>query len=183
MVFLSSIVYPCDACDGTGYTALAHDVALRGFSLPALESHSVAEVHEIWSDVDTVARPLEAAVRLNLGYLKLRQPSASLSGGECQRLRLADAIARKRQSTPRLFVLDEPTLGLHNRDVAALVHALDEIVDAGDGVLLVEHHTGLLACCDWLVELDEGDVVAQGHPDDIARGKTPTAPYLAEALT
>ena len=182
MVFLSNITYPCDACDGTGYTALAQAISVRGLSLPELESRSVEEVRELWSDVDPVARPLAAAVRLNLGYLKLRQPSASLSGGECQRLRLADAIARKRQSTPRLFVLDEPTLGLHNRDVAALVHALEEIVEAGDGVLLVEHHTGLLACCDWLVELDEGDVVAEGPPDELARGKTPTAPYLAEAL-
>ena len=182
MVFLSSIVYPCDACDGTGYTRLAHDISLRGLSLPELETRSLADVLEMWADVDQVARPLEAAVRLNLGYLALRQPSASLSGGECQRLRLADAIARKRQATPRLFVLDEPTVGLHDRDVASLVQALDEIVEAGDGVLVVEHHAGLLACCDFLVELENGDIAAEGTPDDIARGKSPTAPYLAGAL-
>ncbi len=183
MVFLSSIVYPCDACEGTGYARLAQDIAVRGLSLPELETRSLIDVLELWPDVDTIARPLEAAIRLNLGYLALRQPSASLSGGECQRLRLADAIARKRRSTPRLFVLDEPTLGLHDRDVAALVQALDEIVEAGDGVLIVEHHVGLLACCDWLVEMDEGDIAAEGPPDEIARGKTPTARYLAEALT
>ena len=181
MVFLSSIVYPCDACDGTGYARLAHDISLRGVPLPELETRSLAGVLELWSDVDPIARPLSAAVRLNLGYLSLRQPTASMSGGECQRLRLADAIARKRQATPRLFVLDEPTVGLHDRDVASLVQALDEIVEAGDGVLVVEHHTGLLACCDWLVELDEGHIAAEGHPDDIARGTSPTAPYLAGA--
>jgi excinuclease ABC subunit A len=183
MMFLSPISHICDDCDGGGYTRLAHDVQLRGLSLPDLELCEIDDVLERWSDAIDIARPLEAASRLGLGYLTLRQPQTALSGGECQRLRLADAISRKRQATPRLFVLDEPTVGLHTQDVSALVTALDAIVDGGDGVLVVEHHTGLLACCDWLVELDEGLVVGNGTPEDIARTSTPTAPYLAEWLT
>ncbi len=180
MLFLPSISNACDACGGNGYTRLAHDVVLRGLCLPDLESCELDDVLDRWSDAPDVARPLEAASRLGLGYLCLRQPQAALSGGECQRLRLADAISRKRQSTQRLFVLDEPTVGLHDHDVSALVAALDAIVDGGDGVLVVEHHTGLLASCDWLVELDEGLVVAEGTPDEMSRGSTPTAPYLLE---
>ncbi len=182
MLFLAPVSHACEDCDGTGYTRMARDVRIRGFSLPELESRSVDEVREIWSDADNIARPLAAASKLGLGYLALRQPQTSLSGGECQRLRLADAIARKRQSTPRLFVLDEPTVGLHNADVAALVQALDAIVDGGDGVLVVEHHAGFLACCDWLLELDDGLVVSEGTPDEVALTKTRTAPYLAELL-
>jgi excinuclease ABC subunit A len=182
MVFLPSITHGCDACGGSGYTHLAHDVRLRGLSLPDLEACELDDVRDRWSDADDVARPLDAASRLGLGYLSLRQPQSSLSGGECQRLRLADAIARKRQATQRLFVLDEPTVGLHAQDVSALVAALDAIVDGGDGVLVVEHHTGMLACCDWLVELDEGLIVGNGTPEDLAHAATPTAPYLAEEL-
>jgi excinuclease ABC subunit A len=182
MGFLASIRAPCEACDGTGYTHLARDLELRGWSLPALESLGLGDVRDIWPDADEIARPLHAAVRLGLGYLALRQPVASLSGGECQRLRLADALARKRQSQRRLFVLDEPTVGLHALDVSALLSALNELVDAGDGVIVIEHHPSLLACCDWLVELDEGDVVANGPPEDLARASTRTAPYIEECL-
>jgi excinuclease ABC subunit A len=182
MLFLPSISHVCDDCDGTGYARLARDVRLRGRSLPELEACEIDDVLALWSDAEDVARPLEAATRLGLGYLALRQPQSALSGGECQRLRLADAIARKRQSTRRLFVLDEPTVGLHALDISALVSALDAIIDGGDGVLIVEHHTGLLACCDWLVELEDGDVVGEGTPEDLSNSSTPTAPYLAEVL-
>jgi excinuclease ABC subunit A len=182
MLFLASIVAPCEACDGTGYTRLAREVRLRGWSLPDLEGLGVSQVLELWPDRDDIARPLGAAVRLGLGYLALRQPVSSLSGGECQRLRLADALARKRGSQQRLFVLDEPTVGLHALDVSALLDALRSLVDAGDGVIVIEHHPSLLACCDWLVELDGGLVVAEGPPEEVAREQTRSAPYLAEAL-
>ncbi|MEQ7124299.1 hypothetical protein ABN034_07210 [Actinopolymorpha sp. B11F2] len=187
MGFLPSIESPCDACDATGYGEEARRIAVRGHSLSALTHLTLAEVSEVWQDRPGVARPLEQACALGLGYLRLGQPSHSLSGGEAQRLKLTREIGRKTRK-PTLFLLDEPSLGLHPRDVARLRGALDALVDAGHSVLVVEHDPGLLAGCDWLLELgpgagpDGGRVIATGTPEEIALGATPTAPYLAAVL-
>jgi excinuclease ABC subunit A len=187
MGFLPAIVTPCDTCEGTGYHLEARRLVVRGHSLPALGSCTLADVHDLWNDRPAVARPLAAARAVGLGYLRLGQPSHSLSGGEAQRLKLARELGRRRR-TDTLYVLDEPTVGLHARDVARLRAALDELVDAGNSVLVVEHEPSLLAACDWLVELGPGAgpaggrVIAAGTPEVLAAGDTPTAPYLAEVL-
>jgi excinuclease ABC subunit A len=111
----------------------------------------------------------------------------TLSGGEAQRLKLAAELA-KRATKPTLYLLDEPTVGLHVRDVGVLVTALDEVVDAGHSVIVVEHDPNMLASCDWLVELGPGAgpaggrVIAEGPPEDIVKGETPIAPYLRAVL-
>ncbi|MBM7789570.1 excinuclease ABC subunit UvrA [Tenggerimyces flavus] len=187
MGFLPSITSPCDVCEATGYHYEARRLVVRGHSLPALESRTLAEVLELWLDVTGVARPLEVACSLGLGYLRLGQPSHSLSGGEAQRLKLTREL-RKKNSKPTLFILDEPTVGLHPRDVASLRTALEELVDTGHSVLVIEHEPSLLAACDWLLELgpgagpEGGQVVATGTPEQLAKAHTPTAPYLAEVL-
>jgi excinuclease ABC subunit A len=187
MGFLPTITYPCDACDGTGYRAEVRSLAVRGRALPETESLELTEVLAVWGDDAAIAGPLELAVELGLGHLVVRQPAASLSGGELQRLKLVRELAK--EGVPAtLFVLDEPTVGQQERDVARLIEVLDRVVGAGHSVLVVDHHPTLLAACDWLVELgpgggpDGGRVVAAGTPDDVAHGPTATAPYLREVL-
>ncbi|MYR95494.1 excinuclease ABC subunit A, partial [Streptomyces sp. ScaeMP-e83] len=188
MGFMPSVQRPCDACEATGYRAEARELAVRGHTLPELERLSIEEVLELWEDHEAVAAPLRAAVRLGLGYLNLGQGPGSLSGGERQRLKLVREIA-KPPARPALYILDEPTTGLHARDVAALVRALEGLVALGHSVLVVDHDIPLLACCDHLIELgpgggpDGGRIVAEGTPEQLAAADTATAPYLREVLS
>lgn len=188
MSFLPSVTQTCDACSGTGYRREVATLAERGRTLADIEALTIAELVEEWGDIDAVRRVGGAAVALGLGYLIVRQPSWSLSGGEAQRLKLAKELARPAKAGA-LHVLDEPTVGLQATDVAVLAHALATIVDAGNTVLVVEHDPILLATCDWLIELgpgagpDGGEIVFEGPPEQLANADTATAPYLLEAIT
>jgi excinuclease ABC subunit A len=188
MGFMPSLRRTCEACDGTGYRADVRELVVRGHSLPELSLLPLAAIADLWGDVDRIGRPLGVASSLGLGYLRLGQPSHSLSGGEAQRLRLCRELAKSTRA-PTLYILDEPTLGLHASDVARLEAVLDGLVERGHSVLVVEHDPSLLAWCDAIVELgpgggpDGGRVVATGTPEQVARLDTPTAPYLREALS
>ncbi|MGW2033409.1 hypothetical protein [Streptomyces sp. NPDC001811] len=188
MGFMPTVHRPCDACGATGYRAEARELSVRGHSLPELERLSIEEVLGLWPDAEAVAAPLRGAVELGLGYLTLGQGPGTLSGGERQRLKLVREITGA-TGRPALHILDEPTTGLHDADVELLVEALDGLVARGHGVLVVDHDPRLLACCDRLLELgpgggpDGGVVVAEGTPEEVAAGDTPTAPYLREVLS
>jgi excinuclease ABC subunit A len=187
MSFLPAVEQPCDTCEATGYRPEARELAVRGMSLPRLEACTIDEVVRRWGDLEPVARPLLAAARLGLGYLTLGQRSRTLSGGERQRLKLTKELARP-VPTATLFILDEPTVGLHALDIARLAAVLGELVAAGHSVLVVDHEPVLLACCDRLIELGPGGgphggrVIAAGTPEQLAAGGTPTAPYLKAVL-
>jgi excinuclease ABC subunit A len=188
MWFLPSVAQTCEACGGTGYRQEVLALVERGRTLADIEGLTIAELVEEWGDLDAVRRVGDAAIALGLGYLIVRQPGWSLSGGEAQRLKLAKELAR-RTRTGALYVLDEPTVGLQATDVAVLARALDAIVDAGNTVLVVEHDPQLLATCDWLIELgpgagpDGGEIVFEGPPEAMAEGgSTPTAPYVRGVL-
>jgi excinuclease ABC subunit A len=187
MEFLPTVAYPCEVCDGTGYTSGTREVRVRGVALHEAEALTLAEISEVFADVPAVARAGRAAERLGIGYLVVRQPSWTLSGGEAQRVKLAKELARP-ASASALYLLDEPTVGLHATEVEQLVGTLDELVSDGHTVVVVEHEPRLLACCDWLVELgpgggpDGGRVVATGTPEDIAVASTATAPFLEAVL-
>jgi excinuclease ABC subunit A len=188
MSFLPSVVRACEACGGTGYGLEAASLVLRGRTLAEAERLTLQELSSEWGDIPAIRRACDAALRLGLGYLVVRQPGWSLSGGEAQRLKLAKELARK-ASVLTLYLLDEPTVGLHAIDVARLVQALQEVVASGHTVLVAEHDSHLLACCDWLIELgpgagpDGGRVIFEGTPEELATVSTPTAPYVREALS
>jgi excinuclease ABC subunit A len=187
MSFLPSVIQTCDACGGAGYRREVATLVERGRTLADVEALTIGEFVEEWDDLDAVRRLGDAALALGLGYLIVRQPGWSLSGGEAQRLKLAKQLARPAKEGS-LYVLDEPTVGLQVTDVAVLARALDTIVDAGNTVLVVEHDPALLAACDWLIELgpgagpDGGSVVFEGPPERLAAARTATAPYIREAL-
>jgi excinuclease ABC subunit A len=187
MSFLPSVIQTCDACGGAGYRREVATLVERGRTLADVEALTIGELVEDWDDLDAVRRLGDAALALGLGYLIVRQPGWSLSGGEAQRLKLAKQLARPAKEGS-LYVLDEPTVGLQVTDVAVLARALDTIVDAGNTVLVVEHDPALLAACDWLIELgpgagpDGGSVVFEGPPERLAAARTATAPYIREAL-
>lgn len=185
MAFLPTVAQTCEACDGSGYRREAAALVHRGQTLTDIEALTIAELADAWGDVNAVRRVAAAAVELGLGYLVLRQPGWSLSGGEAQRLKLAKELGRRTKEAA-LYVLDEPTVGLQATDVTVLIHALDTLVDAGNSVLVVEHNPAFLAACDWLIELgpgagpNGGKIIFEGPPEQLV--DTPTAPYLAELL-
>jgi excinuclease ABC subunit A len=188
MWFLPSVTQTCDACAGTGYRREIAELVDRGRTLADIEDMTIAELVDDRGDIAAVRRAGGAALALGLGYLIVRQPGWSLSGGEAQRLKLAKELAR-RTPAATLYVLDEPTVGLQATDVTVLADALDAIVDAGNTVLVVEHDPALLARCDWLIEMgpgagpEGGEIIFEGTPEALANASTPTAPYLRQALT
>lgn len=193
MGFLPDVFELCEVCRGTGYRAEAWAVRLRGVALPDLFGLTMEQVYALFGDCDRLARPLGMARDVGLGYLMLRQPGYALSGGEAQRLKIAQELCRTtKKGEPTLYILDEPTLGLHLEDVAQLVRVLHRLVEGENGVrntvLVVEHHPHVLAACDWLVELgpvggpEGGYVIAEGAPEQVAASDTPTARYIREVL-
>ncbi|MBN1886900.1 MAG: ATP-binding cassette domain-containing protein [Thermoflexales bacterium] len=192
MAFLPPLHVPCETCRGTGYLPEAWEVRLQGLALPELDMLTIDQVYEHLHDEEALARPLQAAREVGLGYLALHQPGHALSGGEAQRLKIARELCLK-TSPGTLYILDEPTVGQHMEDVARLVGVLHRLVDGDrsadpNTVVVVEHHPHLLAACDWLIELgpgggpDGGWIIANGSPELVAAGHTPTAPYLREVL-
>jgi excinuclease ABC subunit A len=187
MGFLPAVHSPCETCRGTGLRPEAREVRLHGISLPELFGLTIDEVTDLFSAEEKIIHPLESVQAVGLGYLVLRQPGYTLSGGEAQRLKIAKELSRQ---TPRetLYILDEPTLGQHLEDVTRLNRVLHRLVAAGQTVVVIEHHAHVLAACDWLVELgpgggpEGGRVIATGAPETLAQADTPTAPFLREVL-
>ncbi len=187
MGFLPSLYTTCETCRGTGLLPEARQVHLKGISLSDVFGLTISEVLERFPAEAWLSRTLAAAQEVGLGYLVLRQPGFTLSGGEAQRLKIAAELCRKAPENT-LYILDEPTVGQHLADVARLVGVLHRLVEAGNTVLVVEHHPALLAACDWLIELGPGGgprggrVIFTGPPHELAEAQTPTAPYIKEML-
>lgn len=185
MEFLPDIHAECETCRGTGFGPESWEVKMNGYSLPQLNGLTLEEIHGLFKDHKKVATPLKAALDVGLGYLVLHQPGFSLSGGEAQRLKIAKELSRRRKGET-LYILDEPTLGQHMEDVERLKGVLHRLVDGGNTVIVVEHHPGVLASCDWVIELgpeggpEGGRVIAEGTPGEIR--DTPTAPYIAKEM-
>ncbi len=187
MGFLPDEYVECETCRGTGYPPEVWEVRYSGVALPAINAMTLDEVYMLFKGEERIAKTLKIVQQVGLGYLVWNQQAYALSGGEVQRLKIAKELMKKTQSQT-LYILDEPTVGLHMEDAARLVNVLNQLVDAGHTVVVVEHHPHLLANCDWLIELGPGGgpkggrVIAEGPPEKVAAMTTPTAPYLQHVL-
>ncbi|MFN2212752.1 MAG: hypothetical protein ACK2UE_06740 [Anaerolineales bacterium] len=187
MDFLPDEWLECETCKGTGYRQEAWEVRIRGVSLPEVNAMTIDQVSEHFKDEDGFAQRLDIVRQVGLGYLVWKQAVYTLSGGEIQRLKIAGELIKKTKDKT-LYILDEPTIGLHLADIAQLVTVLNKLVDAGHTVLVVEHHPHLLAACDWIIELGPvggpggGEIIASGTPEMVMTMETPTAPYLKQLL-
>jgi excinuclease ABC subunit A len=188
LLFLPSVYAPCPVCHGARYNAKTLEVTYKGKNVAEVLGMTVDTAREFFDDDPPVCRPLDVLREVGLGYIRLGQPATELSGGEAQRIKLSTELQRA-QRGDTLYVLDEPTTGLHPSDVEKLLAQLDRLVDAGNTVILVEHDMDVIAHSDWVIDIgpgagDEGGrVVAAGVPNDVARAKgSRTAPYLARAL-
>ena len=187
MGFLPDVFETCETCGGSGYPPEVKAVQVHGLTLPEAMARPLEEIQQVFNEEEHLMRLMEPALQVGLGYLILGQPGRTLSGGEAQRLKIAAELA-KRSSAESLYILDEPSVGQHLADIQRLIHVLQTLVAEGGSVLVVEHHTHILAACDWLIELGPGggpaggEVIAAGTPETLAAGATPTAPYLREIL-
>src|SRR3954465_15070710 len=188
LLFLPGTYAPCPTCHGARYEPETLEVRVRGRSIADVLGMTVDEATGFLADVPAAMRSLETLREVGLGYLRLGQPATELSGGEAQRIKLATELQRGRRGHA-LYLLDEPTTGLHPSDVELLLRQLHRLVDAGNTVVVVEHHLDVIAGADWIIDLgpgagDEGGtIVATGPPEEVARSeRSRTAPYLAERL-
>jgi excinuclease ABC subunit A len=188
LLFLPGTYATCPECQGARYSDQTLEVRYRDRTIADVLAMTVDEASEFLADVANAARSLTTLREVGLGYLRLGQPATELSGGEAQRIKLASELQRPRRGHT-LYVLDEPTTGLHPADVDLLDRQLHRLVDAGNTVVVAEHDMRMVAGADWVIDLgpgagnDGGRVVAAGQPEKVARAKrSRTAPYLAKRL-
>jgi excinuclease ABC subunit A len=195
MSFLPDVKVPCDVCHGSRFNAETRAIRYRGHGIGEVLSMGVDEAVEVFSAHPTIRHPLELLQAVGLGYLTLGQASPTLSGGEAQRIKLVSELAKARTGAdgltdrPTLYVLDEPTVGLHMADVERLIGVLQRLVDAGHSVLVIEHDLDLIAAADWIIDLGPeggsggGQIVTEGSPIAITRAhRGHTAEALARRL-
>lgn len=189
LLFLPSVYAPCPTCEGARYNAETLEVTYRGKNIAEVLGMTVGEAIDFFKDEALVERSLEVLNEVGLDYLRLGQPATELSGGEAQRIKLASELQRATRGNA-LYVLDEPTTGLHPVDADRLMVQLNRLVDAGNTVIVVEHTMRVVAGSDWVIDVgpgagDEGgSVVASGPPQEVARNKkSRTARYLAAHIS
>ena len=190
MVFLADVYIPCETCEGTRYRRDILDIKIQGRSIADVLRFTVNEAMQHFHHQPRLGQALWHLQQVGLGYLQLGQPATTLSGGEAQRLKIARELALAgRRGGRKLYILDEPTTGLHLDDVRVLIQVLDRLVDAGHTVLVIEHHLDVIKRADWVIDLGPeggdrgGRLVAQGTPELIAEtAASYTGRYLREVL-
>jgi excinuclease ABC subunit A len=188
MQFLADVFVPCEVCTGKRFNRETLEVKFRGKSIADVLDMSVEEAVGVFENVPGIARVLRTLLDVGLGYMRLGQASTTLSGGEAQRVKLARELCRP--ATGRtLYILDEPTTGLHFADVQKLLDVLQRLTNAGNTVIVIEHNLDVLKCADWIIDLGPeggsggGQVLATGTPESVARiPGAPTGAFLAEAI-
>ncbi|NEN25552.1 excinuclease ABC subunit UvrA [Cryomorpha ignava] len=189
LLFLPSVYAPCPVCGGARYNAETLEVTYHEKNIAQILRMTVNEAAVFFEEDDRVSRPLNVLQEVGLGYLRLGQPATELSGGEAQRIKLATELQRQSRGNT-LYILDEPTTGLHPTDVEKLQLQLNRLVDAGNTVIVVEHDMQVVAASDWVIDIgpgageDGGKVVAEGTPEEVVKSKgSKTAVYLMRALS
>ncbi len=184
LLFLPSVYSPCPTCHGTRYNPQTLEVTYRDKNIAEVLGMTVDGAYDFFSDEKAVAHALDVIRQVGLGYLRLGQPATELSGGEAQRIKLATELQRMQHGNT-LYILDEPTTGLHPSDVEKLMAQLNGLVEAGNTVIVVEHDMHVIAASDWIIDVGPGagdkggTIIASGTPRDVADSKiSRTAPYL-----
>lgn len=187
MNFLPDVLVPCEDCHGKRYNRETLEVRFKGKSIADVLDMTINQAVEFFENQPRILKKLKVLQEIGLGYIRLGQPSSTLSGGENQRVKLATELA-KRDTGKTLFVLDEPTTGLHFEDIKVLLAVLNRLVDKGNTVLVIEHNLDVVKSADYVVDMgpaggrNGGRIIAQGTPEEVAATSSPTAPFLADEL-
>lgn len=188
MHFLPDVYVPCDICHGQRYNRETLQVQWKGRNIAQILELTVEDAWAFFKDVPTIARKLETLLDVGLSYIRLGQSATTLSGGEAQRVKLAQELSR-RDTGRTLYILDEPTTGLHFADIALLLTVLQRLRDAGNTIVVIEHNLDVIKTADWLIDMGPeggaggGRVVAVGTPEEVAASAASfTGRYLQRYL-
>ncbi len=187
MNFLPDVLVPCEVCGGKRYNRETLEVRFKGKSIADVLDMTINQAVEFFSSVPSILRKIKVLQEIGLGYIKLGQPSSTLSGGENQRVKLATELS-KRDTGNTLFILDEPTTGLHFEDIKILLGVFRRLVEKGNTVLVIEHNLDVVKCADYVIDMgpeggrNGGEIIACGTPEQIAGGNSPTAKFLKQEL-
>ncbi len=188
MHFLPDVYVTCPTCHGKRYNREALEVKYKGKDIAEVLDMTIDEAVEFFANIPAIAPKLKTIQEVGLGYIKLGQPATTFSGGEAQRIKLATELSR-RSTGKTLYILDEPTTGLHTDDVRRLLEILGRLVDGGNSMIIIEHNLHVIKCADWIIDmgpeggLHGGEVMAEGTPEQLAKhSDTPTGKYLKETL-
>ncbi len=187
MNFLPDVLVPCEACGGKRYNRQTLEVRFKGKSIADVLDMTINQAVEFFENVPAILKKIKVLQDIGLGYIKLGQPSSTLSGGENQRVKLATELAKK-DTGSTLYILDEPTTGLHFEDIKTLLGILRRLVEKGNTVLVIEHNLDVLKCADYLIDMGPdggaagGQIIAQGTPEEVAMTDSPTSAFLRKEL-
>ena len=187
MNFLPDVLVPCEECHGKRYNRETLEVRYKGKSISDVLEMTVNQAVEFFENVPSILKKIKVLQDIGLGYIKLGQPSSTLSGGENQRVKLATELA-KRDTGKTLFILDEPTTGLHFEDIRVLLKVINKLVDKGNTMVVIEHNLDVIKCADHIIDLgpdggrNGGMIIAEGTPEEIVKVDTPTTRFLLDEL-
>ena len=188
MNFLPDVMVPCEVCHGKRYNRETLEVRYKGKSIADVLDMTVNQAVEFFENVPEILRKIKTIQDVGLGYIKLGQPSTTLSGGECQRMKLATELS-KRDTGKTMYILDEPTTGLHFEDIRILMNVLEKLVDKGNTVIIIEHNLDVIKLADYVIDMGPeggrggGQVMTTGTPEEVANsGKGFTARFIKEEL-
>ena len=188
MQFLPDVYVPCEVCHGQRYNREALEIHYKGKNIAEVLSMTVDEAREFFGSIPRIQRKLQTLQDVGLGYIRLGQPATTLSGGEAQRIKLSKELSR-RSTGKTLYILDEPTTGLHFADIERLLQVLNRLVDAGNTVIVIEHNLDVVKTADWIIDLGPeggdagGEIIAQGPPEQVAENPNSfTGQFLKVAL-